>query len=87
MRSAFDALVDAASLILYSLVVGFCFILLVELMGWSLSYLMGTTLLSLLHRNKEWEALAFIFGNYRILLTIFGTGLVVYTYYRLTEKP
>jgi hypothetical protein len=87
MRNAFDVLVDALSLMLHSLVVGFCFILLIELISWSLSYLMGTTLLSLMHRNREWEAVIFIFNHYRVLLTIFGTGLVVYVYYRLTEKP
>jgi hypothetical protein len=86
MRSAFDALVETLSLIIHSLVVGFCFILLVELICWSLSYLMGTTLLSLLDKNKEWKAFFLVFNNYRVLLTILGAGLVVYTYYRLTDK-
>ncbi len=86
MRSPLEIFAFALSVVFYSLIAGLLFVLGVELVQWTFTYLMGTNLLTLFHEHKGLEAVAALLLNQRIMALLFIVGLVVYAYYHITEE-
>ncbi len=86
MKSPLELIVFVVTVIFYSLIAGLLFVLGIELVQWTFTYLMGTNLLTFFHEHKGLEAVFALLLNQRIMALIFVTGLVVYLYYHITEE-
>ena len=86
MRSPLGPVVSVITIILYSLIAGLLFVLGVELVQWTFTYLMGTSLLAFFHEHQGLDAVTALLINQRIMALVFVVGLIVYIYYHLTEE-
>ncbi len=86
MKSPGEQLMFIITIIIYSLVAGLLFVLGIELVHWTFTYLMGTNLLTFFHEHKGFEAVGALLLNQRIMALVFIVGLVVYIYYHITEE-
>jgi len=86
MKFAFNSIVLLVSLVIYSFIAGFIFILAIEILEWLFAHLMGANLLGFLEKHRDWQSFSTLFADYRMLAVITGTGLIVYLYYKFSGK-